>query len=120
MCGYLEQIRERRDRAGGDHVEASSDALRLRELNRRAQIQGLGELVEKFRPQTPWFDQCNRPFDEAGDDDSGQPCARSDIDPRRRWMRFVTHELGRIENVPVPDLVESRRRNEVLPVIFLA
>src|SRR5690242_5953034 len=120
MCGYLQQLREWRNRSRGDHVEGALDALRLRTADRRCQFERFADLVEKFDPETARLRQRDRPVDQARDHDSGKTRARTDVDPRSSCGGLVANQLRAIEDVPVPDMLERRRGHEVLATIFLS
>jgi hypothetical protein len=70
--------------------------------------------VEEIGSKPPRLDQSHGSLDEAGNDDSREARAGSNVRPRRSCVWFETHELGGIQDVPVPELVERRRGDQIL------
>ena len=107
-------FRERRHCATGDHIEAAGNSFDLCALNRRRQTQRGDSFSQKFRTQAARLEQRNGPFHQAGDYNPGQAGTRADIEPRRANERLEAHQLRRIQNVPLPDVLETGSRDQVL------
>ena len=75
-------------------------------------------MLKKLRAQAARLDQGDRPLDQAGDDDAGKAGARADVEPGRAGPRLEANELRRIEDMPLPQPVERRCRNQVLALAF--
>ncbi|HKH01478.1 MAG TPA: hypothetical protein VKB08_12265 [Bradyrhizobium sp.] len=104
MLGYLQQSRKRSDRARRDHIKLTLNAFGLGADNFCTQLERFDNLVEEIRAKAPRFDQSYRSFDQRSDHDSGQSCARADIDPAGADIGLEPHQLRRIEDVPIPNM----------------
>ena len=117
MRGYLKQSRQRGESAGCNHVESAREPLDLRVLNGDAvrQAELLGRVTKEIGSEPARLDEGYRPLDEERNDQPRQPGAGSNVQPRCSGTRLEPDELGRIEDVALPNAVQGRSRNEVLP-----
>ena len=119
MCGYLQQIGHFGYSTGGDYVVFPSSALGLAVKDRSVESQRFAELVEKVGSQPSRFDERHGAADDAGDYDPRQSGSRTYVDPGRSGLGFKAHQLCRIEDMPVPKMIERRSRNKVLDSVLL-
>jgi hypothetical protein len=120
MCGYFQRLRQVRDRSGGYYVVFSSSAFGFGSDNCRIELKRFADLVEKLGAKSPRLDERDWSIDQAGNNDSGQSGTRSNVCPGSAWVRLEPHKLGGIEDVPLPQVIESRGGDQVLPSRLLS
>ena len=103
MRGHLQQLAERRDRAGRNHFELPLNAFCLPAVNGRVcQAQRLYNSAEKFGTETSGLDQRHGTGDQDSNHNSGKTGTGADVQPRCAGTSLKSHQLSRIEDVPVP------------------
>ena len=117
MLGHCEQFRQFGHRARGDIVEMVRDALGLH-LGHLGVEPKFGHCAaEEVGAKLARLDQCHWRAGDDGDDDPGQPRARTDITPVPRFPSSASCsavvEMARIE------FGDRRRRDEILTLILV-
>lgn len=118
MVRHQEQTVEPGDGARSDHVKLACYPFSGRGFdNHVLEVQIMHRAAQEFGAESARLDKRNGIAGHAGDNKAGKARPGADVDPATAARR-ESDQLRRIKNVTVPETIESRGRNEILPRVL--